>query len=195
VSPRLEVPALIRPAAIADLPAASCLAVAERGGEDAQWRVRLAADLADPDACLLVAETDGEVRAYCRARRFDPPPDTPANVAPAGYYLTGLLVAPEYRRRGIGEQLTRARMAWTAERATEIWFFANAANRASLLLHQDLGFREVTRDFTYPGVTFTGGVGVLCRASLTADPPTAKLHPSHIMIHDCGSKPAPWRGF
>jgi hypothetical protein len=63
-------------------------------------------------------------------------------------------------------------MAWTAERATEIWFFANAANRASLLLHHGLGFREVTRDFTYPGVTFTGGTGVLCRAWLTANPPT-----------------------
>jgi len=45
----------------------------------------------------------------------------------------------------------------------EIWYFTNAA---SLLLHYRLGFREVTRDFTYPGVTFTGGVGVLCRACL-----------------------------
>lgn len=159
---------VIRPAAVADLPAAARLAVAERGGEYARVRARLAADLANPDACLLVAETDGEVTAYGRARRFDPPPDAPANVAPPGYYLTGLLVAPKYRRRGIGERLTRARMAWAAARATEIWFFANAANHASLRLHQALGFREVTRDFTYPGVTFTGGIGVLCRASLPA---------------------------
>jgi ribosomal protein S18 acetylase RimI-like enzyme len=166
---RNAVELIIRPAVVADLPAAVGLAVAERGGEHAQWRTRLAADLADPDACLLVAETDGQVTAYGRARRFDPPPDAPANIAPAGFYLTGLLVAPEYRRRGIGEQLTRARMAWTAARATEIWFFANAANSASLLLHQELGFREVTRDFSYPGVTFTGGVGVLCRASLTEE--------------------------
>jgi ribosomal protein S18 acetylase RimI-like enzyme len=156
----------IRPAAIADLPTAARLAVAERGGEPSQWRARFAADLADPRACLLLAETRGQVMGYGRVRRFDPPPDAPVNIAPAGYYLSGLLVAPAYRRRGIGEQLTRARMAWTATRATEIWFFANAANRASLLLHQRLGFREVTRDFTYPGVTFTGGVGVLCRAPL-----------------------------
>jgi ribosomal protein S18 acetylase RimI-like enzyme len=157
---------VIRPAVIADLPATAHLAVAGRGGEHAQWRARFAADVADPDTCLLLAETGGQVTAYGRARRFDPPPDAPANIAPAGYYLTGLLVVPEYRQRGIGEQLTRARMAWTAARATEIWFFANAANRASLLLHHGLGFREVTRDFTYPGVTFTGGAGVLCRARL-----------------------------
>jgi hypothetical protein len=37
--------------------------------------------------------------------------------------------------RRAGEQLARARMEWTAARATEIWFFANAANVASLRLH------------------------------------------------------------
>jgi ribosomal protein S18 acetylase RimI-like enzyme len=155
---------IVRPSTGADLPRVVRLAVAERGGEHAEWRARFAGNLADPDACLLLAEIGGQVMAYGRVRRFDPPPEGPADIAPAGYYLAGLLVASAYRRRGIGERLTRARMAWTATRATEIWFFANAANRASLLLHQGLGFREVTRDFTYPGVTFTGGVGVLCRA-------------------------------
>jgi ribosomal protein S18 acetylase RimI-like enzyme len=161
----------VRPAAVADLPALARLAVAERAGPPADWQVRFAADLADPDACLLLAQSGGQVAGYGRARRFAPPPDAPANVAPAGYYLTGLLVSPACRRLGIGEQLTRARMAWVATRATEVWFFANAANAASLRLHQRLGFREVTRDFTYPGVTFTGGVGVLCRALLTASAP------------------------
>jgi ribosomal protein S18 acetylase RimI-like enzyme len=165
----------VRPAAVADLPALARLAVAERAGPPADWQARFAADLADPDASLLLAQSGGQpggqVAGYGRARRFAPPPDAPANVAPAGYYLTGLLVSPACRRLGIGEQLTRARMAWVATRATEVWFFANAANAASLRLHQRLGFREVTRDFTYPGVTFTGGVGVLCRALLTASAP------------------------
>jgi ribosomal protein S18 acetylase RimI-like enzyme len=89
---------IIRPAASADLPVAARLAVAERGGEHAQWQARFAADLTDPDACLLLAETGGQVTAYGRARRFDPPPGAPAGTAPAGYYLTGVLVAPGYRR-------------------------------------------------------------------------------------------------
>lgn len=157
---------IIRSAGSADLAAITRLAEAGRGGEHRQWRARFAADLADADGCLLLAEACGQVTGYGRVQRFDPPPDPPADIAPDGYYLTGLLVAAPYRRRGIGEQLTRARMAWTATRATEMWFFANAANRASLLLHHRLGFSEITRDFTYPGVTFTGGVGVLCRAWL-----------------------------
>jgi GNAT superfamily N-acetyltransferase len=112
----------IRPAAIADLPGTARLAVAERGGEHAEWQARFAADLPDPDACLLLAEAGGHVTAYGRARRFDPPRDAPASIAPAGYYLSGLLVAPAYRRRGIGEQLTRARMAWAATRHGDLVF-------------------------------------------------------------------------
>jgi GNAT superfamily N-acetyltransferase len=120
----------VRPAAVADLPALARLAVAERAGQPADWQARFAADQADPDACLLLAQSGGQVAGYGRARRFAPPPGAPANVAPAGYYLTRLLVSPARRRLGIGEQLTRARMAWAATRATEIWFFANAAHRA-----------------------------------------------------------------
>jgi hypothetical protein len=41
-------------------------------------------------------------------------------------------------------------MAWVFERAEEVWFFANARNRASLELHARLGFVEVTRDFAFP---------------------------------------------
>ena len=66
-------------------------------------------------------------------------------------------------------------MGWAAERAEEMWYFTNAGNRASLRLHEALGFAEVTRDFVFPGVTFTGGVGVLCRAKL--DPALAEVRP------------------
>jgi hypothetical protein len=38
------------------------------------------------------------------------------------------------------------------------------ATRADLL--KALGFREVTRDFTVPGVWMPGGAGILCRARL-----------------------------
>jgi hypothetical protein len=43
-----------------------------------------------------------------------------------------------------------------------VWYFASADNPASLDLHRDLGFREHTREFTFPGVSFAGGGGVLC---------------------------------
>jgi ribosomal protein S18 acetylase RimI-like enzyme len=116
------------------------------------------------DRLLLLATANGEVAGYGRGGRFQAPSDAPPNVAPDGYYLGGLLVGTRWRRRGIAEALTRARMAWAFERAPEAWYFTNAGNAASLALHAKLGFVEISRDFWYPNVTFEGGVGVLGRA-------------------------------
>ncbi|MBM9510091.1 GNAT family N-acetyltransferase [Streptomyces sp. KK5PA1] len=91
----------------------------------------------------------------------------PPDAAPDGFYLSGLVVAPGHRHQGVGTALVRARLAWVARRAPYAWYFANARNVASLRLHAELGFVEVTRDFSYPGVEFSGGVGVLCRADVT----------------------------
>jgi ribosomal protein S18 acetylase RimI-like enzyme len=110
----------------------------------------------------------GQVVGYGRVRHFEPGPQAPPDVAPGGYYLSGIVVHPDWRHQRVGERLTQARMAWTSAFAPEVWYFTNAANQASLRLHHRLGFREVTRDFTFPGVTFTGGTGVLCRASIGA---------------------------
>jgi ribosomal protein S18 acetylase RimI-like enzyme len=116
------------------------------------------------DRFVVVASAAGELVGYGRCARFDRSPDAPPDVAPDGYYMGGLLVAPQLRRRGIAEALTRARMAWTFERAPEVWYFTNARNLASIALHAKLGFGEVTRTFSYPNVSFDGGVGVLGRA-------------------------------
>jgi len=42
-----------------------------------------------------------------------------------------------------------------------VYYFVNVRNRASIALHEAFGFREVTRDFHFPNVTFQGGVGAL----------------------------------
>jgi GNAT superfamily N-acetyltransferase len=89
----------------------------------------------------------------------------PHRVPPAGLYLVGLVVAADRRRLGVGRAITVASTAWALEREPEVWYFANARNRASLDLHTELGYEEVTRDFEVPGLTFAGGVGVLCRAT------------------------------
>jgi hypothetical protein len=41
---------------------------------------------------------------------------------------------------------------------------------ASIALHAQLGFREVTREFSFPGLSFDGSEGILFRASLTNGP-------------------------
>jgi ribosomal protein S18 acetylase RimI-like enzyme len=126
-----------------------------------------------PGSCLLVAEPArprrnaaaldpaDQIVAYARAVFLDPAP-----TAPTGYYLGGVVVATRARRSGLGSRLTEARLAWIAERASSAWYFTNARNRASLCLHERLGFHEETREFAIPGVEFAGGVGVLGHLAL-----------------------------
>jgi ribosomal protein S18 acetylase RimI-like enzyme len=155
----------VREAQEEDVGACAVLAAAERADDPGLARARFQADLGMPERHLFVASVEGCFAGFGRTTHFIAPSGAPSNVAPEGYYVVGLLVDPGWRRRGVGLALTRARMAWAFERAGEVWFFANARNRASLDLHARLGFVEVTRDFAFPGVTFDGGVGVLCRAA------------------------------
>jgi ribosomal protein S18 acetylase RimI-like enzyme len=123
------------------------------------------ADLEDEDRYVLVARAEAEVVGYAGVIRHEFTAEHPA--APSGYYLIGLIVAPAWRRYGVGERLTVERMRWVAERADEVFYFANVGNGATLDLHERLGFTEVTRDFTFPNAPLKPGTGVLLRASLS----------------------------
>lgn len=176
-SPRLDpISTTVRAATLDDVAALSRLAVAEnrrspsdgRGSTSCEhWRELFMNNLGRDDRHVTVAEAATGLVAYARTGRFVPAADALANTAPAGWYLTGLSVDPDWRRRGIARALTEERLDWVAARADVAWYFANAGNRVSLALHASLGFVEVTRDFSFPGVEFPGGAGVLCRVDLT----------------------------
>lgn len=113
-----------------------------------------------------MAEIGQRIIGYGRARLHEPEPEAPADTAPRGYYLTGVFVRPDQRRGGTGAALTQARLDWISGRADDAWFFANARNTTSIELHRRFGFEEVTRRFSFPGLTFDGGEGILFRSRL-----------------------------
>ena len=120
-----------------------------------RWRTSLLEDVESPDRLLVVAECADEVIGYGRVLRFVPEPDAPGNSAPAGYYLMGMVVHPDHRRKGAGAALTQARIDWISRRADAAWYFANARNAASIALHESFGFEEVTRSSSTPDWTST----------------------------------------
>jgi ribosomal protein S18 acetylase RimI-like enzyme len=153
--------------------AAACveLALSASAGErraagSAFWHEAFFRDLGDPTRLLLVAASDGDIIGYARAHFFEPEDDAPSDRVPRGYYLLGLFVSPVHRRLGVGSALTRERLDWIRNRADEAWFFSNARNVASIELHRRLGFAEVTRSFSFPGLEFEGGEGILFRLGL-----------------------------
>ena len=154
-------PALLR-ATRADLPDLVALAAAN-DQDPVAMREAFARDLDDPERPVLVAALGGVIVGYGRAARFEPPDGAPANVAPPGYYLSGLLVDAAHRRRRLGHALTVARLQWIFERARVAYYFADVDNHASVMLHARLGFVELTRDFTFPEANLEPGEGILFR--------------------------------
>ncbi len=128
------------------------------------------------DQIVVVAERDATVHGYGRANRLDP--GAGGGTGPAGWFLTGLVVAPESRRHGIGQLLTRARLAQLVGLSDEAWYFANERNIVSIDLHARFGFRPYTRDFQIPGVCFEDGAGILFRLALPESTPASSRNRS-----------------
>lgn len=155
---------IVRPARPEDTQDVARLAAAREGDPIEKWLPsveRMIDRAVHGQGLLLVAGMDDVIAGYGKADYFVPPKGSPANTAPEGWYLTGVVVRPEYRRRGIGARLTRDRLTWIAQRGDKAFYFANARNLATIDLHKAFGFREVTRDFHHPNATFDGGLGVL----------------------------------
>ncbi|ALE07772.1 GCN5 family acetyltransferase [Arthrobacter sp. ERGS1:01] len=121
----------------------------------------LARTVHDDARLVVVAETDGGVVGWGKTH-FWPESD---GTAPSGHYLGGVTVDPMWRRRGIGAALTQARLEWIWQRAADAWYVVNVANRASIVLHSRWGFVETARAPRFHTTEFTGGVGLLMRAS------------------------------
>lgn len=129
---------LVRPATGADVPAAARM-IADDGQDARIWTERLMLDLADPERLFLVAEVAGDVVGFGQARVTQNPDNHPG-LPPAGWYLSGVTVAPAWRRRGIGEALTRARLQVLATQASRVHYLADPENIATIALHAKLGF-------------------------------------------------------
>lgn len=69
----------------------------------------------------------------------------PDGEVPAGHYLGGVSVHPDYRRRGIGLALTSARVDWVWTRSDTVYYFTDDDSTASMRLHAGFGFREIAR--------------------------------------------------
>ena len=161
----------IRPAVPADCRGVAAIVHERDSVPLAEARAHCERDLAGSDRLMLVALVGDELAGFGRAARWQRPPRAmPDNIAPSGWYLLGVVVRDRWRRRGLALELTRQRLGWIGERADEAYYFSNARHRASIELHRQLGFVEVTRDFTFPDASFEDGEGILFRIDLTAPP-------------------------
>lgn len=119
--------------------------------ERTPWTSEMIAPMSD--RVVLVAVADGEVIGVAKTH-FHPEPE---GRSPAGHYLGGVVVAPGFRRLGVGSALTRARLEWIWSRAPIAHYFANEHNTASIRMHDAFGFQPVARFSEIRGVTADDG--------------------------------------
>jgi aminoglycoside 6'-N-acetyltransferase I len=127
---------------------------------------QFAFDITDDSRQMFVAKANSQVIAYGRVAELAAGEAGPGT--PAGYYLSGVLVEPAWRDRGIATALTRARLRWIFARTDEAFYVAGSDNTASLRLHAALGFQEMTR---LESERSASGVDVLSRLARAAASP------------------------
>jgi GNAT superfamily N-acetyltransferase len=138
---------------------------------------------------MFVAKAKGQVVAHARVAELAA--DEAAPGTPAGCYLSGILVDPAWRRRGIATALTRARLRWVFNRTDEAFCVIGADNIASLRLHAALGFQEIKR---FGSERSAIGVDVLSHLTRTAAPPDVRPLSGGPVITDCRVGPhSSWR--
>lgn len=145
-----------------DLPAVADL-IAQRERNDRESHLQyLTVQIAEgQNSCqIFIARLEQELIAYARISRHQYPD------LPAGWYLTGLVIAADHQRRGIGRAITEHRICWLRSRSDfdqldHLYYFASSRNDASRDLHARLGFTEIEHNISVPGCTFEDGIGIL----------------------------------
>lgn len=146
----------VEPLTEADVASAVELAVRVLRVKPGDRGEQFAADIDDELRQMFVAKANGQVVGYGRVMELSEGEAGPGT--PAGCYLSGVLVDPAWRGRGIATAVTHARLRWAFARADTVFYVTGADNPASLRLHAALGFEEVSRFESERSAT---GVGVL----------------------------------
>lgn len=165
----------IEPLTQADVASAVELAVRALRVKPGDRGDQFAADITDELRQMFVAKANGQVVGYGRV--IELAADEAGPGTPAGCYLSGVLVDPAWRGRGIATALTRARLRWAFAHTDTVFYVAGAGNAASLRLHAALGFREVKRFDSDRSAAGVDVLSQLVRITATRGPGPLEVQP------------------
>lgn len=140
---------VIRDAVLDDVSSCAQLIANQVSGDLEQWRKRFVTDLNDGNRRFFVAQAQEDIVGYGHSVLHTRPDEADPHASPSGYFLSGLLVAPDQRRNGIGTLLTIARLDALRDLTNVVYYLAESENTATIELHMRLGFvgvRPVNRD-------------------------------------------------
>jgi ribosomal protein S18 acetylase RimI-like enzyme len=165
----------IEPLTQADVASAVALAVRALRVKPGDLGEQFTADITDELRQMFVAKANGQVVGYGRV--IELAADEAGPGTPAGCYLSGVLVDPAWRGRGIATALTRARLRWAFAHTDTVFYVAGADNAASLHVHATLGFQEVKRFDSERSAAGVDVLSQLVRSTATYGPGPLEAQP------------------
>ena len=106
---------------------------------------RFRQSLEDDDSATIVATVDSAIVGYASAVVREQPPFYRIKRIGA---ISTLMVAPEYRRRGVGTALLDGARSFFKRRGVKYYtFYTAAGNEAAIRLYEKLGFEPLHRSF------------------------------------------------
>lgn len=126
-------------------------------------------NLNDPEYRLFVAILDDEVVGFCRffhsrglakeKIKFD---------SPEGWYGMGILVSPRHRRKSIARFLFQERIKILESlNASALYSIVDVNNKTSIKMHEEFGFREVSRARGFLHLEFPNSSGILFKLDIS----------------------------
>ena len=120
--------------------------LAPRDSAESGYASFLGSVLDSRDACVLVAEADGEIVGYVYAALE---PMSWKELRAASGFIHDILVVESARRSGAATELMHAATAWLREHgAPRVILWTAAPNDAAQRLFRDLGFRDTMIEMT-----------------------------------------------
>jgi ribosomal protein S18 acetylase RimI-like enzyme len=143
---------VVRDATEADLDTTVELIAAHRGGDLDEWRRLFTHALHDYKRHFVVALVGPRVIGFGHTKFVERDAgNIDEGTPPAGWYLSGVTVHPNYRRLGVGTALTRARLDRLRGKTDVVYYAAEPDNLATLALHALFGFSWAGRLVNVPG--------------------------------------------
>lgn len=115
---------------------------------------------------VCVSTVEGIIVGYARCRLFEEA-KYPYN-GEFGWYLMGMVVHPNFRKRGIGKKLIEFRINWLRSKTKEIFYITNSRNTPSIQSHDSFGFKEIARARGFLNADFSDDQAVLFQKRLTS---------------------------
>jgi len=112
---------------------------------------------------IFVALINDKVVGHAKLLFFDPERMEVEFSSPLGWYFNGVIVNEKFRKIGVATKLSECRINYIKENSNNerVFSIVSSRNKASILYHKSINFKELKKASGFLNIKVTKGVGIL----------------------------------